>query len=364
MLERYGHGGDTKTASAKYGLAPESFLDFSANINPLGPPPGLAEELGRRLGEMVRYPDPGHRAFKEKLSQRLGTCEEQLVIGNGAAEVLALALLALQPKLVGVVEPCFSEYTELARKFGAAVKSVKGQPKLHYKADPADILVLMGEVELLFLGQPNNPNGVQYEAGELIRFAEAAGRLDTYLIVDEAFLDFIPLDRRQSLLDRLENYSRVLLVRSLTKFYAIPGLRLGFGIGSPELTARLIEKQVTWSVNGLALAAGEYCLDESHAAYERETIRLIAGQRKYLSGALSSLGCAVYPGEANFLLAVLPRPFTARQLQDALGQRGVLIRSCAMYPGLTERHFRIAVKRAEDNTRLIRELEAVIKGNS
>ncbi|WP_223068984.1 threonine-phosphate decarboxylase CobD [Paenibacillus caui] len=360
MLEKYGHGGDIETAAKRYGLPPKSFLDFSANINPLGPPPGLLALLKEELGSIIRYPDPGHRAMKELLGSRLHVRTGQLIIGNGAAEVMALALLALAPRLVGIVEPCFSEYAELSRKFGAAVMSVRGNPENNYKAAEEDIASLMQKVDVLFLGQPNNPNGVQYPAGELVRLAEAAERCQTHLIVDEAFIDFIPKQQRQSLLSDLERYRHVLLIRSMTKFYAIPGLRLGYGIGHPELIQSLANKQVTWSVNGLALLAGEFCLGR-HEAYEEETIRLIAGQRDLLRQGLASLGCFVCLGEANFLLVRLPEHQTVAAVQDALGRRGVLVRSCAMYPGLTERDIRVAVKDAAANGRLLHDMKAVLE---
>ncbi len=124
MLERYGHGGDLESAAEIYGRG--AFLDFSANINPLGPPPGVMEKLRDALPAVIRYPDPGHRGLKELLSVRLGVRPEQLCIGNGAAECMALILLACRPRKVGIVEPCFSEYRQLSEQFGAEVQSVYG----------------------------------------------------------------------------------------------------------------------------------------------------------------------------------------------------------------------------------------------
>ncbi|WMT39908.1 threonine-phosphate decarboxylase CobD [Paenibacillus sp. D2_2] len=363
LLEVYGHGGDLQTAAERYGIAPEQMMDLSANINPLGPPPGLLDKLREVLPEIVKYPDPGHRRLVSLLSRRYTVEPECLVIGNGAAENMALALLALSPSKVGIIEPCFSEYRTLAEQFGAQVSSVFGKEERAFRAAPQDIERLIMETDLVFLGQPNNPNGVQYPLDELRRFAETAERSGTYLIVDEAFVDFIPEHQRQSLLPELTKYSHLVLIRSMTKFYAIPGLRLGFAIASPELAARMRGKQVTWSVNSLALAAGEVCL-QADDAYEQETMAIIAEQRGLLHAALRELGCETWPGEANFMLVRLAEGWTAARVQAELGSRGVLIRSCAMYAGLGERDIRIAVKGERESRRLLAELSAVLGGQT
>lgn len=361
VLEVYGHGGDLWTASARYGIASDQFIDFSANINPLGPPPGLLRLLGDSLPRIVSYPDPGHRRLVSRLAGMLGTEESCLVVGNGAAENMALALLALSPSKVGVIEPCFSEYKSLARQFGAEVISVYGTEERDFKALPEDVERLIKDSDLVFIGQPNNPNGVQYSLDELQRFAEAGEQYGTYVVVDEAFIDFIPAEDRQSLLAEKDRYPRLILIRSMTKFYAIPGLRLGYAIAHPELASAMRGKQVTWSVNTLALLAGEACL-AAGSEYEQATISLITRQRAMLRKELELLGCRTWPGEANFLLVRLPEAWTAVSMQEALGSRGVLVRSCAMYPGLGERDIRIAVKDQAACIKLLEEMKQVLDG--
>ncbi|GGF82381.1 threonine-phosphate decarboxylase [Paenibacillus albidus] len=375
MLEKYGHGGDLLTAAELYGSksGKESqdghgghgghsgiFLDFSANINPLGPPPGVLESLRELLPAVTAYPDPGHRRLKRMLAEHTGTGADWLTVGNGAAESMALLLLAVGPRTVGIAEPCFSEYRQLAEQFGAVVKSVQGASARDYKANVEDLAALLEQVDLLFLGQPNNPNGVQYAVEELTQLAEQAERTGTYLAVDEAFIDFIDPGRRQSLLPELARFPHTVLVRSMTKFYAIPGLRLGYTVAHPALAAAMTGKQVTWSVNALALLAGEACL-LSGAAYERRTRSLITAERESLRSGLLELGCKVPPGEANFLLCSLPSPWTAAELQDRMGRSGILVRSCAMYPGLEAGHIRVAVKGPEDNAVLLQRMGEILK---
>ncbi|AOZ92146.1 threonine-phosphate decarboxylase CobD [Paenibacillus crassostreae] len=360
MLERYGHGGDLESATEAYGLKGDRFLDFSANINPLGPPQQVLQQLEDSLASIIRYPDPGHRKLKYRLGQKLSVNENNICIGNGAAECMALILLGLHPQKVGIIEPCFSEYRQLSEQFNAEVYSVLGRKDRDWKATIEDIEELMQQVDLLFIGQPNNPNGVQYTLEELRRLADTAEHQDTYLVVDEAFIDFIPPQQQATLLSELVNYPRTLLVRSMTKFYAIPGLRLGYTLAHPDVIRSMKSKQVTWSVNGLALLAGEAAL-ESGEEFERSTLELICSERAALTHGLTELGCSVSPGEANFLLVRLPDPWIAIEMQRKLGMRGILIRSCAMYPGLEQGHIRVAVKATQDNRRLLQELRHVLE---
>uniref|UniRef100_UPI00313C3869 threonine-phosphate decarboxylase CobD n=2 Tax=Bacillus sp. OTU530 TaxID=3043862 RepID=UPI00313C3869 len=357
-IEAHGHGGDMLTAASVFGLEDRAFLDFSANINPLGPPPRVMELLRDQLSAIVHYPDPSQRLLKEKLAEKLHISSEHLVIGNGAAECMAVILLALQPKKVGIVNPCFSEYAQLATAFGAQVVSCEGRWERHYQPHLPDLFQLLSEADLVFIGHPNNPTGVVYTKEELTQIAEQAAKTNTYLVVDEAFLDFLPRSEQVTLLPNLNMHRHVILVRSMTKFYAIPGLRLGYAIAHPELIGQMKGKQVTWSVNQLALVAGEACLEEH--GYEEKTIGLVRKQREYLKQQLEELGLFVFPGQANFLLVRLQNGRTAADVQWDMGRRGILIRSCAMYPGLTVDDFRIAVRTKEENDQLLHVLKEIL----
>lgn len=360
MLECYGHGGDLESAANAYGIEESAFLDFSANINPLGPPQHVLQQLEMAISAIVRYPDPGHRHFKQLLGSKLRVNENSICVGNGAAECMSLILLGLHPQKVGIIEPCFSEYRQLSEQFNIEVTSIYGRQDQDWKANVEEIGELLHQVDLLFIGQPNNPNGVQYTLKELRLLAECAEQCHTYLVIDEAFIDFIPVQQQCSLLSELENYPHTLLVRSMTKFYAIPGLRLGYTLAHPDVIRLMSGKQVTWSVNGLALLAGEAAL-QSGEEFERDTLELISHERAVLIQGLTRLGCEVSPGEANFLLVRLPNPWRAIDMQHELGIRGILIRSCAMYPGLEDGHIRIAVKGKEANIVFITEIQSVIE---
>lgn len=359
-IETYGHGGDLLTAGKNFDTPPGDFLDFSANINPLGPPERVMQLLKHSLETITHYPDPAHRLLKQKLAEKLGVLPEHILIGNGAAECMALAILGLKPETVGVVYPCFSEYEQLARAFGANIKACYGKWENHYKPDMKDVLQLLEETDLIFLGHPNNPTGVLYTKEELMQIISYAEKTDTFVIVDEAFIDFLPLNKQVSLLSDMQAFEHIIFIRSMTKFYAIPGLRLGYAVAHPEIIAKLQEKQVTWSVNQLALTAGEACLEEQE--YEQKTIAFIEEQRSYVAHFIKErLGWFVFPGQANFLLIRLPSKLKAEDLQWKLGKKGILIRSCSMYPGLTLYDIRIAIRTKQENDRLLQAMQEVAK---
>lgn len=355
QLEVYGHGGDLHTASEMFRIQPDQLLDFSANINPLGPPSAVIESLQREFASMRHYPDPAHRSFRFALANHLRVDPEWLLIGNGAAECMALAIQSLAPAQVGVIYPCFSEYAQLAEQFGASVMGCFGREP-DFKPDRDDLYQLIQEVDLLFVGHPNNPTGITYSLEELVEIAHWTKESGTYLVIDEAFLDFLLPEKQVTLLTRLDQFPHVILIRSMTKFYAIPGLRLGYAAANPDVIDGMKRKQVTWSVNQFALIAGEACLEQEE--YEHQTRELIIRERNFLRDAIENqFGWRVWPGEANFLLVQLPDEITANQLQIAMGKRGIMVRSCAMYPGLGPHHFRIAVKSRAENTRLLAALQ-------
>lgn len=354
IIERFGHGGDILTASKQFGV--ETFIDFSANINPLGPPVAVREAINNGLSSIMQYPDPAHRTLKAKISKQLTIPDEMILIGNGAAECMALCIQGLQPKRVGVIYPCFSEYEQLALKFGAEVKACYGLEENNFQASLEDIFSLLEETDLLFLGHPNNPTGNLYAYHELIQIAEFAKKFNTYLVVDEAFIDFIEGYEQLTLINEITNYSNVIIIRSMTKFYAIPGLRLGYMVAAPSIINTCKNKQVTWSVNQLALLAGEACFED--VSFSEQTVKLIQSERNYLENHIK---CKVYPSLVNYLLLKLPDELPAEALQANLGKKGILIRSCAMYPGLTDYHVRVAVKSRVDNEKLLYALNEVLE---
>jgi len=356
--EQFGHGGDLVTAAEIFRLEPGRILDFSANINPLGPPPQVMAALLTGLSaNIARYPDPACRGFKATLAAKLGLTGEQILVGNGAAECLDLIFRALSPQKVGLVYPSFAEYRRLAQNHGASLESVLVEPDT-LKPSLDQIEQLIKDTDLVLLGHPNNPTGLAYTASELTFLLGISQKKGNFLVMDEAFIDFIEPSEQTTLLPLLAENKEVILVRSLTKFYAIPGLRLGYALAAPEIIRRLQKYQVTWSVNALALAAGEASLGAEE--YARETRKLVARERGWLAAELTQLGLKVWPGTANFLLVRLHEGITAPELQLRLGRQGLLIRDCSNYPGLSPGFFRVAVRNRGENLQLVEHCRLVL----
>jgi threonine-phosphate decarboxylase len=358
-IETFGHGGDLLTAASVFPISASQFLDFSANINPLGPPARVLQRITEELSTINRYPDPIHRNFRKALANDLKIEPNSILTGNGAAECLALTIQGLSPKKLGVVYPCFSEYTQLAKTYGVTVLSCYGNSKNLFQPDPIELEQLFQKVDMVIIGHPNNPTGMSYSHKQLTEMAQWAEQYDTYLVIDEAFIDFIEHEKRNTLLPVLHTYPHVILIRSMTKIFAIPGIRLGYSIATPRLIQKMKEKQIPWSVNQIALLAGEVCLKESD--YLIKTRQLISQERGYLLRSIrEQFHWQVWDSDVNFLLIRLPACISARRLQYLLGKHGILIRDCSMYPGLTEHDFRIAVNTRTDHERLISTIAEVI----
>jgi threonine-phosphate decarboxylase len=367
-LERFGHGGDLDTAVELYGYAKEELLDFSANIYPYGPPQAIVERLQGLLAEpglrqLTHYPDPDVRKLRRMIANHHRVEWDKVLVGNGGAELIDLVVGVLFPRQVGVLEPAFVEYGDSARKRGIPVQAVIGCWEDGFVPELAEVERLLERCDLVFVGVPNNPTGHLVPREMLKVWAERAAEEKTWLVLDEAFIDFVEGGEERSLIGLLDRYPTTIVIRSLTKFYALPGLRLGYMVAQPEVIQRIKQQQVPWSVNALAQAAGCVALSaEVYEPYVEEVHAWLRETKQELFTQLASIpSLEVFPGLANYLLVrSCQEGVTSRFLQDELGRRGVLIRDCSMYAGLDERYFRIAVKKREENIVLIEAMKEVL----
>lgn len=359
-LERYGHGGDRLTAAERFGGSPEEFLDFSSNIHPLGPPSKVIEALSEALKSgkpeaLVHYPDPMSRRLRDKLAKRISVSPEQILIANGAAELIDLAVQVFRPRRVGVVHPCFSEYERAARIHGCSLVSVRAREENHFVPTEEELSSLIMRSDLVFLGYPNNPTGLLPPKPVLERMAQEAARFGTILVLDEAFIDFVRDGEERSLIDCLSSCPTTLIFRSMTKFYALPGLRLGYAVAGRDRIERLFDSKIPWSVNALAQIAGEAALEDE--AYQRQAENWGTAEREELACGLHQIGVAdVFPSETNFLLLRLCAAKgrgASGWLQEQMGRQGILIRDASTFPGLDDRYVRVAVRTRRENECLI-----------
>ncbi len=300
------------------------------------------------MREIVHYPDRRCLDLRRDLAAYHGLGPEAILVGNGSTELIYLAARALRPTRGLIVTPAFSEYEQ-------ALNVARVPVVFHPTAEAHDFS--LHEVlepragDLVFLAHPASPSGVLLNPA---LFLEVAARVDAagaYLLLDEAFVDFV---EEASLKTHLGRFPRLMILRSFTKFFGIPGMRLGFLLGAPELSARLAEAQEPWSVNTMAQAMGRACLAD--LAYMSRTRALIAQEREFLFNRLAALpGFTPFPSVVNYLLVKLTRPgMTAAALQRRMLAHRIVIRDAGNFRGLDERFFRIAVRRREENERLLK----------
>lgn len=347
------HGGNLREARERYGLT--EVLDFSASINPLGCPEGLRDRLLTVWDEVAHYPDRHCRAFCSAVANHYGIGEDAVVAGNGSAELIDLLLRFLAPRRLLVSPPDFGLYEALAPPRTTIVRVPRRAggrfapdlAKLAHVAEPGDVVIF---------SNPGNPAGCRVPPSEILALADAVREVGATVVVDEAFADFCP---GASVLREAAESSDLVVLRSLTKFYAIPGLRLGFLVASPERARSVMGRQVPWSVNTLAQEAGIYCLGRTDWA--DRTLSYVAEERACLADGLARLpGLGPLPSEANYLLVrVSPPAPHVREIYDRSARRGVLIRHCGSF-GLGESYLRVAVRTRSENERLLEVLGGIL----
>jgi adenosylcobyric acid synthase len=354
MTER--HGGNITKLAAAAGKPAEEILDFSANINPMGPPEWLRPLISSQVSSLVHYPDPDCTDLVHAFSECFDVSADEVLIGNGETELLYLLPRVLEKRRAVIPVPAYADYGAGAGSAGMAVEMLPLREELAFIPDITEIETVLRGDEAVFLGRPNNPTG-HFLPAEVLR--DLAGRHpSTIFVIDEAFADFVP---EGSLLDE-GRPANLVVVRSFTKFYAIPGLRLGGVVADRKIIRRLRDIAPPWSVNTLAQAVGAAALRDSE--YAKETRRFVQNRREELTFELGAIpGLAVYPGTANFLLVRIDRgDISAVELASRTLGEGIALRVCDNFAGLDGRFFRVAVRTVEENSRLCRALRKVLGG--
>jgi L-threonine-O-3-phosphate decarboxylase len=359
------HGGNLAWAALLAGCPPEAILDFSASISPLGPPQSALAAIGAQLGFLTSYPDPEYRELRAVLCQAHQLPPEWILPGNGSAELLTWAGWDLA-KLAAtfLVTPAFSDYYRALKAFDAKV--IKCPLELEAdergdKGDKGDTTSLLPLACLtpyvshgvecgLLLNNPHNPTGKLFERETIVPYLEQFA----LVVVDEAFMDFLPANREQSLIPFVEKYHNLVILRSLTKFYSLPGLRLGYAIAHPDRLQRWQALRDPWAVNTLAAAAAMAVVQDIE--FQKASWEWLPPTRLQLLQGLSQIP-RLQPKDsaANFLLVESAQPSQELQ-QRLLQQHQILIRDCLSFPELGDRYFRVAVRSKTQNERLIQAL--------
>ena len=375
MVRQRGHGGNLVWAAAIAGCPQDFILDFSASISPLGPPHSSLTAISSHMGYIKHYPDPNYTELRLALSQYHQLDSEWILPGNGSAELLTYVGREFATfAATALITPAFGDYYRALAAYDAKVLEFpfslarqnhakeegnwEDMEKVSFTQPlsslPIDDFALSSKHGLL-LNNPHNPTGKLWSRQAILPYLEKL----PLVVVDEAFMDFLPPDQEQSLIGMVEKYPNLVILRSLTKFYSMAGLRLGYAIAHPDYLSRWDGWRDPWSVNSLAVAAAIAALKDDN--FQRQTWEWLAPRREQLFRDLASLpGLEPLPGSANFLL--VHSQHSVIQLQEhLLKEHHILIRNCKSFTELGDNYFRVAVLNEKNNQRLIKALSSVLE---
>ena len=356
------HGGNVYEAIRRNGGVLADYLDFSANINPLGLSPGVRAALSETMDAVACYPDPDATALKQSIAKCYQADSSNIETGNGAVELIYFLCRALAPDRILIPAPTFGEYAAGARAAGVRVETLPLHQENGFRPDPAEMARKLRKNDLLFFCNPNNPTGVVLNRRELEPLIQAAGSTGAHIVVDESFIDFRPSLAQESCRSLAGKQEGLVVLQSLTKFLAIPGLRLGFLLAPAKLVQEIKNLRDPWNVNVMAQAAGAAGLDDRD--YRHQTVAMVQAEKEYLFREFQKLpGFSPLPPSVNFMLADIGGSgWDALRLQEALWPHRILIRNCGSFPGLSRSHIRVAIKSPPENRSFVDKLKTMFCG--
>ncbi len=349
-----GHGGYLK-AIGKDG---SSIIDFSANINPLGYPAAVRTVLWEHFDEIKHYPDIDCSALRDSIAQKIGHAAHEIMVGNGSTELFYLIPRASKPAKGVVFQPTFNEFAEALRCSGAGVVNCVLKAEEGFRFQYHSNLFEDDKVEMAFLCNPNNPTGQLVEKTVILDMVKRHPRIT--FVIDEAFIDFVDKPERYSVVHEASVLQNLVVVRSLTKFYGFPGLRIGYLVTHRDRVEKMMAQKEPWTVNTLAQLAALAALAD--VEFVSRTRDFVFEEQAFLFNGLSQIsGLSPYQPTANYIFIKITRgSTTAPALRKKLLDHGIAIRDCSNFVGLDDTYFRVAVRTREENMRLISALKDVV----
>jgi len=342
---KYIHGGDVYTH--------EGMLDFSANINPLGPSEMVVWAARDAVSKMDRYPDPQCRRLRDAVAAVIQTRGEYLVFGNGAADLIFTLVLAEKPKKALLLAPAFEEYKQALQAVDCEIIYFPLFEEDHFSLSERYLECLNEDIDIIFLCVPANPVGNVIEKELLIKILEKCKKYRIRMVVDECFYEFLDNWQEATLHREAEMNSELFVLRAFTKVHAMPGIRLGYGLCRDQaLLTKMEAVRQPWGVSVVAQAAGTAAVYETdRVARTRELIR---EERQWMTAEFERIGVNYYPPAANFIFMK-----SDYDLDEALKEQHILIRDCSNFTGLETGYYRIAVRCREENQKLLTALEYI-----
>jgi threonine-phosphate decarboxylase len=332
-------------------------LDFSSSVNPLGAPDRALRAVVKCARDLAsKYPDPECRELRQSLGGYLELDEDCIVVGNGAVEIIYWFAQAFSGKNVLIPSPTFCEYELVSRRAGSSVKIAT---MTDFALDSDSIITAAAGADALYLCNPNNPTG-KLATGEIRKVLDGIDK-KTMILLDECFIELVDDSGKNSFVPSLKHYQNLVILRSLTKSFALAGLRVGYACASPSIIEKLKRHRIPWNVNALAQAAGVAALsDRKHVSKSK---KVIAREREFMITRLSKLrSFSPVESDANYFMVKLHGRDSTAFRDELLEKTGILVRDCSTFNGMDRHHVRVAVKTRRENLRLIKALEAFDSG--
>ena len=356
------HGSDLEAIEKYYHIKKEDIVSFSANVNPLGISYQLRSTLADNLDAITTYPDREYTALRTCIATYAGTQPENVIVGNGSTELISLFIQTKHPKKALVLGPTYSEYEREIALGGGTTLYCPFKEENGFHMDVEDFCKhLSDQLELLVLCNPNNPTSTAITCSQMRRILDACLQYGIFVMVDETYVEFAPEEKEVTSIPLTNYYTNLIILRGTSKFFAAPGLRLGYAVtGNQDLSKAINTRKNPWTINSLAEIAGRLMFpDEEYIQHTRE---LISGERDRLFHELSTWdSVTVYEASANFILMKIRKPgVTSQDLFDHCIRKGLMIRDCSTFPFLDDHFVRFCVMLPEQNERLLEAFREVL----
>ena len=355
------HGSDTEKICEVYHLDPKNIIKFGANVNPLGLSENVKQQLASRLDILSSYPDRDYTTLRNTISEYCNVPAEFILPGNGSSELIALLIQERNPKHTLILGPTYSEYSRELSFSGSTQEYYHLREEDNFVLNVDDLCqTLEGNYDFLIICNPNNPTSSAITREDLQKLLTFCAEKNIFVMIDETYVEFAPDISEITAVTLTKEFTNLMVLRGVSKFYAAPGMRLGYGItGNLDFLKKMKEKQVPWSLNSLGALAGELMLQDKD--YIHRTRELILSERTRLLQALVEIPTyKTYPAYANFILLKIQKPvLTSYDIFDACIRQGLMIRDCSSFECLDGEYIRFCIMNLEDNTRLLNILSSL-----
>lgn len=355
------HGSDLEIIEQTYGIKKTDIVSFSANVNPIGISPKLRQTLAEHIDAITTYPDRNYTALRQCLSKYTGAETEHILVGNGSTELISLFIQTEHPKKALIMGPTYSEYEREIYLGGGTTHYYPLKEKDDFKLDTEEFIFNLNEtIDLLVICNPNNPTSSYICRKDMRLILDTCKRYDIFVMVDETYVEFTEPEEEITAIPLTDYYNNIIILRGISKFFAAPGLRLGYGVtGNQDLIKSINTRKNPWTINSLAVIAGELMFTDTN--YIQQTRTFISKERKRMFDALKD--CPYYkpfPPSANFILVkILKEDTTSSDIFEYAIQKGLMIRDCSTFPFLDNKFIRFCLMDEDSNDRLLHCLKSL-----